>query len=521
MLSLRAPPGKRFPILVAVLLALLIGAIQIAGRAYRCDFDGHPDEAAHFVTGLMVHDYLVKGLGESPIQFAGQYYLHYPKVAFGHWPPLFYVLEAGLWLVVPPSRASAMLLVAAAGWAAAILFYFLACKFTDRFTAAFLSVVMVVTPVFQESVEECMTETLTLLLGVLFVGALIRAVEDGFSRWSLTLMGIWCVLGLLAKGTGAILLLAPGLAMLVARPELWRRSVIWIGGLGVATIGGFAILSGGLQNAAAWAGVTSALPWRIDIVPLLAGWGVVAAAAGGMVLGVRHRVKAVMAVSVAVASILISSFFLRSMAAKRHWIILMPCLLLLAGYFIRELGARLNRRAGVLAAVAVAAAIIVTLPRDLSRQGILNHEAVLANLPLPGRVVISSASDWREGGWIAAQCLRESRPTSYLLRGTKLLASMFWNGSGYRLRMSTGKEILAALDRFAIEGVITDDRLDGDAPLPHHMLLKAALASSPEWRQCAQGPQVEAWCRTGPTPAATERIQVSTNSGLATIVEAP
>jgi hypothetical protein len=68
----------------------------------------NPDEPARIVTGLMVRDYLVHGLGQPPMAFAREYYVHYPKVALAHWPPLFYVVQA---LSVGPgaSQAAALL----------------------------------------------------------------------------------------------------------------------------------------------------------------------------------------------------------------------------------------------------------------------------------------------------------------------------------------------------------------------------------------------------------------------------
>src|SRR5581483_5919113 len=79
-------------------LFTVITAIQFASGAYHSDFDADYDEASHAVSSLVVHDYLVHGLGTNPIAFAEDYYVHYPKVAIGHWPPVFYGSEA-LWMV--------------------------------------------------------------------------------------------------------------------------------------------------------------------------------------------------------------------------------------------------------------------------------------------------------------------------------------------------------------------------------------------------------------------------------------
>src|SRR5687768_1549891 len=67
--------------------------LQRVCGAYHGEFNGYPDEPAHYVTGLLIRDYIAQGLPQPPMAFAKNYYLHYPKVALGHWPPLFYMAE--------------------------------------------------------------------------------------------------------------------------------------------------------------------------------------------------------------------------------------------------------------------------------------------------------------------------------------------------------------------------------------------------------------------------------------------
>src|SRR5947209_3781016 len=77
--------------MTALAFTLLLGltiALQALGGAWKAEFSGYPDEPAHFVTGLMIRDYIASGFPGSPVKFAENYYLHYPKVAFGMWGPL-------------------------------------------------------------------------------------------------------------------------------------------------------------------------------------------------------------------------------------------------------------------------------------------------------------------------------------------------------------------------------------------------------------------------------------------------
>src|SRR5258708_7658053 len=87
--------------------------LQWREGAMSAEFGGYADESAHLVTGLMVRDYLATFPLQPPLPFAENYYLHYPKVAFGHWPPLFYIAQAAWMLALPVSRASILLFMAA------------------------------------------------------------------------------------------------------------------------------------------------------------------------------------------------------------------------------------------------------------------------------------------------------------------------------------------------------------------------------------------------------------------------
>jgi hypothetical protein len=103
--ALLANSAARELFLFASFLAIVI-ALQWASGAYQAEFGGYPDEPAHYVTSLMVHDYIVGLHWGSPLQFAVDFYRHYPKVALGHWPPFFYIVQALWMLLFSVSRTS-------------------------------------------------------------------------------------------------------------------------------------------------------------------------------------------------------------------------------------------------------------------------------------------------------------------------------------------------------------------------------------------------------------------------------
>ncbi len=59
-----------------VALALTV-FLQWRGNAYAAEWSFNTDEPAHYVTGLLVHDYLTEGFPHNPRAFADNVYVHY------------------------------------------------------------------------------------------------------------------------------------------------------------------------------------------------------------------------------------------------------------------------------------------------------------------------------------------------------------------------------------------------------------------------------------------------------------
>src|SRR5262249_27514784 len=139
-----------FLLLLSPILALTVG-LQVMNGAYANEFGNYSDEPAHFVTGLMVHDYLRAGDWTSPVKFAERFYIHYPKVAIGHWGLTFYVVQA-LWeALFGASRASVLLLMATTTSLLAISVYYLIPRWVPRFVAFAFALCLPLTTVFQQT----------------------------------------------------------------------------------------------------------------------------------------------------------------------------------------------------------------------------------------------------------------------------------------------------------------------------------------------------------------------------------
>ncbi len=83
--SLRQRVISRAALYFVLVFLLFFGVevgLQWISGAYSSEFDD-PDEPAHYVTGLMIRDYVAARAPAPPLAYAENYYLHYPKVSFG------------------------------------------------------------------------------------------------------------------------------------------------------------------------------------------------------------------------------------------------------------------------------------------------------------------------------------------------------------------------------------------------------------------------------------------------------
>ncbi|MFM7101174.1 MAG: ArnT family glycosyltransferase, partial [Verrucomicrobiota bacterium] len=224
--------------MLLVFLGLVAVAFQWGAGAYRQEFGGHPDEAAHFITALMIHDYLASAAGSHPMRFAERYYEHYPKVALGHWPPVFYVVQAGWMLVWGVSRAAALGLLAVVGVLTARLLagtVARCCGWVSGLGAALLWLSVPLVQIHTGMVMADLPVTLIMLLAVIALG---RFLEAGRARDALA-FGVWSGLAILTKGSAmALALVVPSALVLSGRYAVLRRPVLWGSAAVVAVLAG-------------------------------------------------------------------------------------------------------------------------------------------------------------------------------------------------------------------------------------------------------------------------------------------
>lgn len=479
--------------------------LQGANGAFRNDFGGHADEPAHFVTGLMVREFLGSRAWFHPMGYAKDYYSHYPKVAIGHWPPLFYVVQSVWSLVLPPSRASLLVLMAlltaslAASVRGVLRAEFPACPWLG--TSA--GMVLILLPLIQENSGLVMMDILTALLCFRAAMRFGLYLDSGRLR-DATAFGLFASLAAMTKGNGVALALVPPLAILIDRRfDLLRRLSFWWPAVLVALLcgpwywltremAGNGMANGGrpsLEFTAAalcfhWTGLVRSI-----------GVGLTALAAVGLCTRLAgHRGGKWTAAAALIGGMALFQSTVPAGLEDRYLIpIIPPALMFVASGILWTAGHLPLRRTatksatavvGLAAALIFAGEVFTLMPVDC--RGYANAAEKL--LSMPGRRDLAwliSSDAVGEGAFIAEIALRDSRPGHTVIRASQALSSSDWLGGSYKLKAETPRELIDIIERNRVGIVVVDETTPGEAWLQHHFRLVEAIQEEP-WRwECA------------------------------------
>jgi Dolichyl-phosphate-mannose-protein mannosyltransferase len=524
---------------VGMILWTLAIFLQWQAGAYQVEFSSHPDESAHYVTGLMIRDYIATGHFNSPLAFAEQYYAHYPKVAFGMWPPFFHFVEALWTLLFSPSKVSVLLLMALITALTGTSIYYVLRR-NYGWTAAFAGgAIYVLIPLVQVSTSAVMADSLIALLDLWAMIFLVRYFEKECTLEAV-LFGVFAALSMATKANGVALVLLPPIALLLtrrwhmmrARGLYYAAAIILICGAPWPVISYRMITrSLGAQPVTASVMAATALAY-LRVLWAALGWGVtpfciigIAAFLAGLWRNHTHLTLA------GAFTLLISVWVYHSLIGNgdsRYMVAALPPALILAVvgfvWVVRRMPVQavpLPVRAaalGVLAAVLFATETWV-LPHkryqgfDQAAHFLMtNREFADGNF-----LVISHARG--EGAFICEVAMHDLRPGHFVLRSTKVLSSSTWYGTVYHLRYETSKEIRDFLDEAPIDAIVLDTRPPEAWPDESAFRLGKkvieALQSDPHWTLLDRFPKlrdarpwIELYSRVGPQPAGSVSLDL-------------
>jgi hypothetical protein len=486
----------------------LIVALQWASGAYHAEFGGYPDEPAHYVTSLMVRDFLAGMNWWHPLDYAQRYYHCYPKVAFGHWPPLLYVLQAGWMLLFSASRTSIRLEIA---FTTAVLAYSVFCEgrrwFSGYAAPVLAGLLTICIPLVQIYADEEMAESLLTLMCFWAAIWFARYLES--EKWQDNLrFGIFFALAVLTKGNGWLLAGIVPIALVLTRKfRLMRNWQFWVAPLLVAaTCLPWQLLTLGLAEQGWTAGTEPSIQYTVSA---LSQFAVILMQTAGVALGCL----ALLGTAVTVLAPALRGYCSSSPAAMlglvlctwmfhaivpagvedRKMLIAVPAWVLFifaGGYWLAD---QLPLR-GVLALrrnwlVAGIGAIVFGLsgfaiPHQWHYGYAEAAQFITSSPQLRNDTILTSDDSTGEGLLISEIAMRESRPGTVIVRATKALADMNWNASRYQSLYSTPKQVSDAIEKLHVDLVVFGT-FGGSHSLRHNELLGEALRDTHKFQLIA------------------------------------
>lgn len=481
--------------------------LQQLGGAYASGFGQHPDEAAHFVSSILVHDFIGNLASAHPMAYAKNFYLFYPKVAIGNWPPMLYLLMALWFMLFGISRLSALSLIAVTAAATATAMYSAGSKLISREAGLFAGALYLALPLIQESTAGVMTEHLVTLLILVSALQFARFVRTR-SAWDALGFGVLASAAILTRGSAWALILVP--PVVIALTAQWRLVLDWRLWLSAAVVGALCVpwylgtrgmannaMVGTDPNAPAAFFLNAAATFPVMILHAIGGLLAVLAALGAwhtLAKGPRSPVwSALAALSIGV---LLIQCVVPAGLERRYMMQLLPAVLLFSAaglaWALSRVRALAASRAANAAAWGVGAllvlAMVFNVPAFVRNSG-YDQVAVALMQATKGRqaatvLLISDAKG--EGSVISAVAARDQRPHTMVLRGTKVLVDEDWLGRNTKVRFGTDQEIRAMLDAVPVSALMIDHATDKVLERPYRQQVEQIIKANPQdWKLLA------------------------------------
>jgi putative flippase GtrA len=496
------PPYGSAPLasagVAAACVAFCLGVQGLCG-AWPAAFVAYPDEPSHFVGAVMVRDWLVSGRWLAPLEFARNYYQHYPFFAIGYWPPLFN-LVAGLWMLAAGvGRVQALLIpavcAAGTGW---LVFGFVRRR-AGMVAGCCAGALYLSLPTVQRWMCAVMVDHMTAFLCLGVAACLLRYLRQPAMGNGILCAAV-CGCAILSKYSAAYTPVLPFAAVVVLRRfELLRKPSLLVQPLVVALmIGPWAIWSRGLvfyglpsgrEALTANRAASFVLETFRMFPPVLMGAVVV----GLIVLLVRWKAwrEDLVVLSLLCAGHL--AFLLVSpVGPEQRYLLVLAAVLLVAAFagWSEMLawmppGGRWARAVPVCAAVLTVAfaiwqfgrvprfppgriaEVVAFIARDPARAG----QRILVPAALEGPVIAEFVAQSRQ------------RPGHYLLRPGKETAHSDWFGGNYSSAFATAEEMMEHFRRNPVNLIVRSES-PGEALPAHTRILGEMLRRYPaSWRR--------------------------------------
>ena len=490
---------------------------QWAGGAFDSEYGRKPDEAAHYITGLMIRDFIVSLDWSKPLQFAENFYIHYPKVAIGHWPPLFYLIEAIWFLLFSPSSASVLLLMALFSSSLAFILYQVVRKRFGERIGFFTAFLLLTVPFIQQYSGVVMLEipsAFFAFLSLLYYGRYLNKENNRDA----VIFGIFASLTILTKPIGLALALVPLLSVLMTRRyRLLSRLSFWlpvvIVGVACAPWYLFSLemaKKGMIEESLSLHQIFPTVLIYLQSLSGIIGIGLILFISIGFsvfMASILSRSNGGNGVWIANGAFIIGLWGFICVVTvhapeERHLCVMLPSafMFLAAGIcksakifrvFPASLGVKRSFASGT--AVLIFIFEIFAIPSNaFVGFAPVVQDTLLTNPKFKDSVMLIASDPRGEGAFIAEVASSEKRPGHVVLRASKFLTDSNWNGDEFEIYFNTTEDIAKALENIPV-GIVAIDLstpVQAERRESEVLLLETLESSSEKWEMIGVYPIV-------------------------------
>lgn len=500
---------------LSYLCALAIGGMAVfLTKSYLLGFSG-ADEPSHFLNGYFIGSYLTEQFGSNPMAAATEFYLHYPKISIGHWPPAYYGFLGILFTFLPPSYPAIftvnVIIAALPAFGVAVALSVLGTR-----SLALLGVLLYsLTPLVLEGYVMFMADQVLAAFLVLATAVWISySKQESWAKIiAFALLAAGCIL---IKGNGWLIVSVPVFHIILRSSWVQLRSfkLYVAAALAAAIVVPWYMLTAkiaadGFNYQAGFAYATTALLANVkalgtNVTPLgLA----LAALTIALEFRNRHASPERWNIVAGVISLILATLTLQSLVpvdiVSRYMAPALPALVVLAMLGVFHIGKWMKTAGWQQTALPLMAALLMSIPGILhmlerepkSDIGLAEISAHLRNKQAPV-VTIIDGSAASEGAFIAQMAIADPKLDRYVVRASKLLADSNFMGSTYTLKFTGKQDVLSELRRLGAQRIVIILQ-DNKPAFAHSQQIRDALLLENSGYRLAQ--QIDHRYRVGKT----------------------
>lgn len=444
-------------------------AVFVAAQWWLGAFDAEiiGDSASHYVSGIFMADLLRGGIF-NPMERLRDFAAHYPLVGIGHWPPLYYGIEA-VWSILAPFDQRMLLLAAATAALIPATTYALLRTRLGTIPAVFGASMTVLCPMILSEAAILMLD-IPVALGCLAAAACFAQFLRTGRPLPAVLFALIAVAALMVKGNAGCLVFLPLIAIVATgKFERLRSPWLWIGIPIVLILAGpwyfftHKMVEAGYRGTFGMEYALRSLSTDLRAMFLAAGAGVLLAAIGAVWLvfrGGRSQDPLWGTLIALIISVLLFQAIIPVALETRYVLPALPPLFALATFAAVSLP---NDRARYAAYIVMLLLILPGMRTVIPRtdMGIRKAtETALRQMPSNNRALLVISDSDGEGAAISELVVKRNPSAEVFgVRGVRLLGGGGYNNQDYVPLYKTVDEVAAAIRTYRIPLVFLRDTI--------------------------------------------------------------